>query len=113
MKIFSGTSSTNCAVSAPAALLTSTYLPTNTMNNCFPIPEESITIKTRWLATDTQLIKRISRKGLLYKNFHTTNHSNCIHITGLYFCFVWIIGNAAITLGVSVTVIIYTCFCLC
>ena len=39
----------------------STYLGTNTMNNCFPILEESITIKTRWLATDS-LIKMIYYK---------------------------------------------------
>ena len=39
-----------------------TYLPTNTMNNCFPILEESITIKTRWLDHDPVAIK-ISNLG--------------------------------------------------
>ena len=39
----------------------STYLGTNTMNNCFPILEESITIKTRWSATDS-LIKMMYDK---------------------------------------------------
>ena len=47
-------------------LLTSIYLGTNTMNNCFPIPKESITIKTRWLATDSR-IKKMYYKTFYYK----------------------------------------------
>lgn len=43
-------------------LMVGTYLPTNTMNNCFPILEESITIKTRWLDHDPVAIK-ISNLG--------------------------------------------------
>ena len=43
--------------------LTSIYPRTNTMNNCFPIAQESITIKTRWLDTDSRI------KVMYYKIF--------------------------------------------